>query len=159
MTAGATDDAGNAPDARTLLEALRLLAKRPLLVAELRAKLLGKGLDDRNVDAVIDHLSRRGFLKDQSRLDSILARSADERRGFGRMKAEQELLRIGATEEQAQQALSKVDDESELVKMGVLLRRKYPAGGDRARAGRFLVSRGFEEGLIEMALDRFLGEG
>ena len=145
---------GERPETDALHAAVNLLARRAWLSEELRIKLLGKGFEVHQVDNAIQELQRRGFLNDRSTLADLVLRSQD-----GRLRIEASLRLRSASEEQIAEALSIVDDEAELAKIGTILKKKYPGGADRAKAGRYLVSRGFEENLIETGLDRFLGDG
>lgn len=81
--------------------------------------------------------------------DFVAARSG--KRALGDHRLRQELVKRGLPEESLDGA------SSEAERIEDLLRSKFTPEGNRAKAARFLYSRGFAEDAIESALERFFG--
>lgn len=141
------------PDPQALKLALGWLSRRELLEKEIAAKLAAKGFDQTACEAVLDWLRNRRVVNDVRTVENAVERKNSGKRIQGRLKIREDLEVRGVHAEQIAQALAPADDESELAKMAAILTLKQP--GDRGRAGRLLFSKGFEEELIETALDQF----
>lgn len=141
-----------APDADALALAVAMLAKKDLLPDELRAKLANRGVPDESAALVLQWLEAKGAMNEARTLANRVETMRDAGKG-GKGR-----IRISEAVHGAITPEAIADDESELDRMQAVLHGKFPHGADRARAGRFLVSRGFEEDLIETALDRFAPE-
>lgn len=74
---------------------LRLLAARPLTVAELRRRLASRGHDEADVDAALERLARLGYL-DDLRLARHYIVTRSRRLGHGRLRLTRELEARGA---------------------------------------------------------------
>lgn len=141
-----------APDADALALAVACLARKDLFRDELRAKLASRGVDPESVEVVLDWLTEKGALNEERTLISRVETMREAGKASkGRARISEAVHGILAPEDIA-------NDDAELERIRSVLHAKFPSGSDRARAGRFLVSRGFDEDLIETALDRFFPE-
>lgn len=109
------------------------------------------------VDAVLDHLTRKGLV-DDARCAEALARAYSGRRAAGPAKLAALLRERGAPEDFIESCLAIRSNDDSLEPMLDALRSKFRPDGDRLKAARFLLSRGFAEDNLESALDRFFGE-
>ncbi len=144
----------NSKFVNALSQALKLLAVRPYFSLELREKLLAAGFSDGDVEEVVNFLRGRKLLNDDNTTQSLIDRRSGKR-AVGTEKLRAELEKRGASEDIAEQLLA-VASESERALDA--LRGKFKLGADRAKAGRFLVGRGFAEEAIETALGEFCGD-
>jgi SOS response regulatory protein OraA/RecX len=150
-------DLPESPRARDALAyALERLASRDRFEAEIRAELTVREYSELEIAEVLSYLLRRRLLDDRKTIQSLIERNTG-RRSVGKGKLSAELLRRGAPEDAVDEELSRRTDEEEFESMRLALESKRWRSGDRVRAARFLISRGFEEELVESALDRFLG--
>ena len=90
--------------------ALRLLAGRDLTTAQLRGRLLRRGLPADEVGRTLDRLTRAGLL-DDARTAAAHARRAVHVKLRGRNRARRELEALGIDPETADRALATVFDE------------------------------------------------
>jgi SOS response regulatory protein OraA/RecX len=101
----------------------------------------------------VEHLRKKGILNDDNTIQRHIGRNSGKR-AVGIEKLRAELERLGAPEETIEANLAGIAaDEPERALNA--LRSKYKERVDRAKAGRFLFGRGFQEEAIESALDRF----
>lgn len=139
------------PDTATELRAraLRLLARREHSRAELRRKLSGHAETPEALELLLMDLEKRKQLSDE--------RYAEERvrslsRKYGAARIRQDLKAKGVEPE----LVDRVSAEGELELARGILARKYrePAATreERARRGRFLMSRGFSSDIIRSLL-------
>ena len=129
--------------------ALRLLARREHSRAELGRKLSGHAETPEALELLLIDLEKRKQLSD--------ARYAEERvrslsRKFGAARIRQDLKAKGVDRE----TIDRISSEGELERARGILARKYrePAATreERARRGRFLMSRGFSSDIIRSLL-------
>jgi len=129
--------------------ALRLLARREHSRAELGRKLSGHAETPEALELLLIDLEKRKQLSD--------ARYAEERvrslsRKFGAARIRQDLKAKGVDRE----TIDRISAEGELERARGILARKYrePAATreERARRGRFLMSRGFSSDIIRSLL-------
>ena len=105
-------------------------------------------------DAALEWLGTRRLLSDERAVEATVRPRASGRRAEGDERLRERLERRGATPDSIGKALAEIPDEAQ--RMHDALTSKFrPEEGERARAGRFLLSRGFDEDAIEGALDRF----
>ncbi len=125
-----------------LSRALSLLARRGYSEAELRKKLAG--YPEAEVEAAIARLRDWGYLDDRAYAEAFVrARKAR----WGPAKLRFALRQRGVDEAVIDEF---VDEEDALLRAVALLARRWARlGGDRAKAVRFLQSRGFS---LEVAL-------
>lgn len=140
-----------------LAEALKRLESSERTEAELRAALLRRhSLEE--TDAALAWLKSRDMLSETRAAESLVRPRTSGRRAEGNAKLRQRLASRGATPEAIEKALADAPEEER--RMEEALAAKF-SGDDptaRARAGRFLLSRGFAEDSVEGALDRFFGD-
>ena len=142
----------NSPSA--YLDALHLLSRRELTVAECRARLLVRGHAEEKVEAAIEHLLETGGLDDM-RVAKVFARTAAEVKGRGRLRVLRELTARGVDRDAAAEAVGEVFgemDERSLVSRALqkkLRGRQKPA--DRAEFTRLyqhLMRQGFTPAVV-----------
>lgn len=139
-----------------LSHAMRLLVRRDLTTAEVRAKLEAKQFDEREIDEAIAWLHDKRLLDDARALEARVESLASGKSAGGRLKVRARLEAAGASAEVVDASIESITDGEELERMAKLLDEKFKGGRDRARGGRFLLSRGFEPDLVETALDRWI---
>jgi len=136
--------------------AMKSLVRRARLSGEIATKLRAKNFSEGEIEAALGCLARNGILDD----DKTIAQFFESRSGprsIGTAKLRAELLRKGASEEQVEGSLALQNHGDELKATLEALAGRSWNPKDRNRAGRFLASRGFDEELIETALDRQFG--
>lgn len=129
--------------------ALRLLARREHSRAELGRKLSGHAETPEALELLLIDLEKRKQLSDE--------RYAEERvrslsRKYGAARIRQDLKAKGVDRE----TIDRISSEGELERARGILARKYrePAATreERAKRGRFLMSRGFSSDIIRSLL-------
>jgi regulatory protein len=135
------------------VRALRMLARREYSRLELQNRLSSDGVDQDEVQSVLDEFEHKGWLSERRLVDAVVQ---TRRRRFGTAKVLRELRDKGVSEEglmQAQAALS----EGELETARSVWSRKFstkPSSlAERARQTRFLAGRGFSQDVIRKVLD------
>jgi regulatory protein len=144
-------------DSRTegLKAALKFLGLRARFANEIRRHLETKGYDEDSIQYVLGFLIERRLVNDEATTKAVIERSSGKR-AVGLRQLRAELERLGAPENVIAQHLAGID-VNEAERALDALKAKYKAGAERAKAGRFLYSRGFAEEVIESALDSFCG--
>ncbi len=131
-------------------EALRLLDRRFYSRRRLRLRLIQKGHSAEAVDAVVDQLVGQGLLDDR-RFAQAFCRDQLARRPVGRRWLRSGLRDQGVAEEAIEEALAEVlpPEQEEEACRRALASRRYSLEDEknRARAMRFLASRGFGASL------------
>lgn len=138
-----------------LSHAMRLLVKRDLTTAEVRAKLEAKRFGEREIDEAIAWLHDKRLIDDARALKARVESLTAGKSAGGRLRVRARLEAAGASAEEVDASIDSISDEDELERMAKLLTDKFKGEKDPARAGRFLLSRGFEQDLVETALDRW----
>ena len=134
--------------------ALRKIGTRDRFEAEVRSFLSEFSPDI--VERVIQFLKDRRIINDTRTTQNLIERQTGKRLvGIERLRAE--LLERGAPEETVEAVLSSKSLEGESQRMLDALEAKFSPEDSRAKAARFLFSRGFPEDEIEGVLDRFFG--
>jgi regulatory protein len=143
------------PAPSPLSTAVRLLARREYPRAELRARLIGRGVDERDADAALDELARRGLLSDARYAEAVVAQKAGR---YGKRAIAHALREKGVDTAAAAGALQALDGRDEVDEALALWRRRYdkPPADERekARHMRFLMSRGYAMPVALKALRR-----
>jgi regulatory protein len=140
------------------LDALHLLARRSLSIAECRTRLADRDHPEEQIDAAIARLVESGGL-DDARLARAHARTAVEIKGRGRVRVLRELQARGIASDVAAEAVGDVfgaKDERGLVAKAV---RKKLRGKPRpenaaeyARLYQHLMRQGFTPGVVVAVL-------
>jgi regulatory protein len=145
-------------------EALRMLARRELSEAGVRARLADRGFPPHDVDAAIARL-RESRALDDGRVARAYARTAVTIKGRGRLRVLRELHAMGITGDVAAQALGEVFgelDERALVARAIQKklrgRTALQGAGEAARLYRHLVRQGFSPAAAVAGL-RGIGAG
>ena len=138
---------------RALTFAYRHLGRRDRTVAEIRAHLKKKEIEESDIDAVVDELTEQGYLDDAR----FAQRFCEDRRlldGWGADRIERKLREHGVEREHVSAALAGFDHGSELDAALAVLRTRHrePPADDRERerALGFLVRKGYD---LEVAYD------
>jgi regulatory protein len=144
------------PGAHT--EGLKLLARRELSVEGVRARLEDRGYSPDDIAEALARLLESGALDDR-RVARAYARTAAHVKGRGRLRINQELLRMGIQKDVAAEALGEVFgelDERALIDAAVRKKlRGRPAPGDQGeqvRLYQFLMRQGFSPAGVSSAL-------
>jgi regulatory protein len=144
------------PESSAYLDALHMLARRELSVAQLRARLQEREHGADEIDAAIEHLLSTGAL-DDARVARAYAQTAVKVKGRGRLRVQRELHEMGITREVAVAALAETYgelDERRLIAdaLNKKLRgkRRIDSPADYARVYQFLMRQGFSPaGVID----------
>jgi regulatory protein len=147
------------------LDGLRLLARRELSVAGLRARLLDREHPADEVEAAIAHLVETRALDDE-RVARAYARTAAKVKGRGRLRVMRELAAMGIAKEIASAALAEVFgdlDERTLIQRALQKKlrgvQKVATPAERARLYQYLMRQGFSPAAIVAALRKLGGRG
>ena len=134
--------------------AVRKLKTKDRYEAEVRSFL--SEFDEDTVERVIRFLIDRRIIDDTKTTQNLTERNTGKRL-VSLEKLRAELLERGAPEETLDAVIGQ-DFENKCSGMLDLLARKFSPTDSRAKAARFLYSRGFSEEEIESVLDRFFKE-
>ena len=138
---------------RALELGLRHLNRHDRTEAELRRHLAGKDVSEREADAAIAEIARKGYL-DDARYARTFAEDRRNLDGWGAERIERRLLDLGIDDEHVTAAIGERDGEGELQAALELLRHRFrhpPASErERERALGMLVRKGYE---LELAYD------
>ena len=156
VTAGRLETLRQADERQQARDAsLRLLAYRPRSEAELRSRLVRRGLPAAVVDDTMERLREQGLLDDAAFARYwVEARQRSSPRGRGLLR--RELLAKGIAAETASQAVAAVADEDVARRAAVkkahgLRNLDYPTF--RRRLGQFLLRRGFPYETARVLVD------
>jgi regulatory protein len=145
------------------LDGLRLLSRRELSVAALRARLLDREHPLEEVDAAVAHLLETRAL-DDGRVARAYARTAAKVKGRGRLRVLRDLHAMGIAKETAAEALAEVFgdmDEGALVARALQKklrgRSRVTSAAERARLYQHLMRQGFTPAVIIAALRQLGG--
>jgi regulatory protein len=145
------------------LDGLKLLARRELSVAGLRARLVDRDHAPDQIEAAIAHLLDTGAL-DDARVARAYARTAATVKGRGRLRVQRELHDMGIPRDVAAEALADVfGDLDERALIDRALKKKLrgrPRLTDRAEHARlyqFLMRQGFSPAAVIAALRKLGG--
>lgn len=140
------------------LDGLKLLARRELSVAGLRARLLDRDHPAEEIDRAIAHLLETGAL-DDGRVARAYARTAATVKGRGRLRVGRELLEMGIAREVAAEAIAEVfADQDERALIDRALQKKLRGrpriadAAEHARLYQFLMRQGFTPAAVAAAL-------
>jgi regulatory protein len=147
------------------LDGLRLLARRELSVAGLRARLLDRDHPHDQVEAALAHLLETRALDDE-RVARAHARTAAKVKGRGRLRVVRELAAMGIAKATASEAIAEVFgelDERTLIARALQKklrgRPRVSASASRASLYQYLMRQGFSPAAIVAALRRLGGGG
>ena len=139
--------------------ALALLDKRDYSRAELRRKLLEKGISEADADAALERLGALGFV-DDARYAPIVVRHYAAK-GYGRRRVQQELQRRGIPRELWDEALAQMPEQDDTLDRLLAARLRGAELDDRAalkKATDALARRGYGWEEIAEAVERLKGE-
>jgi regulatory protein len=135
--------------------ALRLLMRRDYTSAELRDRLLDKGVTDADADDCVARLTADRTLDDR-RVALAHVRTARDIKGRGRLRIERELVQRGIAPALAHEAVAILPGDDEQAQIArVLARKRLPARlslAERRRLFQHLLRRGFPADAISKAL-------
>lgn len=132
--------------------ALRLLSGREHSRAELERKLAAHEEEPGQLARILDELQARDFINEQRVVDSVVHRRAAK---LGAMRIRQELMSKGLDVGKVREALAQLQP-TELVRAHEVWARRFHAlphdAAERAKQGRFLMSRGFPSEVVRRVL-------
>lgn len=135
--------------------ALRLLMRRDYTSAELRNRLLDKGVTDADADDCVARLTADRTLDDR-RVALAHVRTARDIKGRGRLRIERELIHRGIAPALAHEAVASLPGDDEQAQIArILARKRLPARlslAERRRIFQHLLRRGFPADAISKAL-------
>jgi regulatory protein len=140
------------------LDGLRLLGRRELSVAQLRARLLDREHPPEEVDAALAHLLETRAL-DDGRVARAFARTAAKVKGRGRLRVMRELHAMGIAKDVLADALAEVFgdlDERALIAQALQKklrgRPRVASAAENARLYQYLMRQGFSPAAVIAAL-------
>ena len=142
------------------LDGLKLLGRRELSAADLRARLIDREHPPEEVDLAIEKLKEMRAVDDE-RVARAYARTASKVKGRGRLRVTRELQEMGIARDVIGAAVSEVfadTDERALIDRAVQKKlrggRKPTTMQERARLYQFLMRQGFTPAAVSAALRR-----
>ena len=142
-----------------LEKAVELLAAQEQSERRLREKLLRRGYEAEEVDAVIVRLQERHYLDDEAACGRAFRRLYEES-SMSVRQIGQKLYAKGYSPELIRASLPEDDDrgarEREAARRA--LRSRFHAAAPRAKMKQYLYRRGFSYGICDTATDLFLEE-
>lgn len=149
--------------ASAYLDGLKLLARRELSVAGLKARLLDREHPPEEIDAAIEQLLESGAL-DDARVAKAYARTAVTVKGRGRLRVQRELAGIGIARDVAAEALAEVFgdlDERSLIDKALQKkmrgRPRITSQAEHVRLYQHLMRQGFSPAAVAAALRKLGG--
>jgi regulatory protein len=147
------------------IDALRMLARRELSEAQLRARLVEREHDRAEVDAALERLRDTGAV-DDARVAQAYARTALKVKRRGRLRIQRELHEMGISREIVTEALASVfADVDERTLAAQALQKKFhgrivlTSPAEYARAYQFLMRQGFSPTAVTAVLRQRRGRG
>ena len=144
-------------------DGLRMLARRELSVAQLRARLTDRDHSTQDIETAVVRLLESGALDDR-RVARAYARTASTVKGRGRLRVQQELHAMGIPREIAAEAIAETFgdvDERGLIDKAIKKKLQRSGGGkrtfalqERGRLYQYLMRQGFTPAGIAAALRR-----
>lgn len=150
------NDPGRDQDTVLRAAAMDLLARREHSRHELKRKLASRfpsEADGTRLPRIIAALAAEGLQSDERCAESVVR--SRRARGQGPLRIRQDLWQRGIADDLSGQVLAGHDDWLELARSALEQKFGLKPPADRkqwARRARFLVSRGFPEGLVRQAL-------
>src|SRR5438874_4020083 len=146
-------------------DGVRMLARRELSAAQLKARLLEREHAAKDVDAAIEQLRESGAL-DDARVARAYTETALKVKGRGRLRIQRELNEMGIPREIAAAALAdafgEVDERGLIAKaLKKKLRgpQKIDTPQEYGRVYQFLIRQGFSPAVVSAALRAFRKRG
>lgn len=146
------------------IDGLKLLGRRELSVADLRARLIDREHTSKDADEAIAKLLETGALDDR-RVARAYARTASKIKGRGRLRVTRELQSMGIARDVIAEAVAEVfSDVDERAMIDRAIQKKLRGGRkpstmqERARLYQFLLRQGFTPAAVSAALRR-IGAG
>ena len=140
-----------------LADALARLKTAERTAAELRAALLPHHGEEAT-EATLAYLAMKKLLSEDRAAEATVRPRAGGRRAEGDSRLRQRLEARGADAHAIERALDQAPDEALRMQDALAAKFKTPDPLQRGKAGRFLLSRGFDEENVEGALTTFFGE-
>ena len=147
-------------------DAVRMLARRELSVAQVRSRLADREHAPDAIDSAIEVLVESGAL-DDTRVAKAYARTASGVKGRGRLRVQRELVEMGIAKDVAAEAIAEVFgdlDERALIDKAIKKKLRFTAGPrktlslqERSRLYQFLMRQGFTPAAVSAALRRLGG--
>lgn len=140
-----------------LADALRRLKTAERTEAELRKSLSAKHEED-EVEAALVWLKDRRLLSETRAVEATVRPRSTGRRAEGDARLRERLITRGAEDTVIEQALAALPSETDRMQEALVAKFSPNDPSQRGKAGRHLLSRGFDEEGVAGALDRFFGD-
>ena len=140
-----------------LADALARLKTAERTIAELRTALLPCH-GERATEAALAYLAAKKLVSEDRAAEATIRPRAEGRRAEGDVRLRRRLERRGAAPDAIERALVGLPDEAQRMQDALAAKFKTPDPSQRGKAGRFLLSRGFDEDAVEGALTRLFGD-
>jgi regulatory protein len=151
----------SSPQAEAYQKALGMLVKREHSRKEMQRKLSARGMEDEDVGAALEQLSRSNFQSDE-RFASALARTR-AMSGYGPVRIRAELGTHSLSRDLIEQAMETIDTDFTETALRLLTRKSSPEKlsdpAQRRKAVDFLLRRGFEQRMVYAMLKRYAASG
>lgn len=144
------------PATESLKLCIKWLRSGDLTEAELRKRLLAKNRPDEEIESALEAVKSRKWQSDGRVIERV--KETASLRLEGRAKIESRLAKKGLGEEEVQEAVSDLDQDSEKEKALACLRLRLKGGDAPAKAARLLASSGFDEEVIQSVLEEAFPE-
>jgi len=138
---------------KALRKAVRLLRHSDKTEKEMVERLTADGHTDQTTQLTVSSLKDQGLLDDK-RVASRAVEKAMTDKPKGRLLVEFELKNRGIDDNVIQSALTDLESQSELERAESLLKKRYSPGDSLQRSGSFLIRKGFEEDVVNSAIER-----
>lgn len=141
----------------TLAKARAYCARQERCRSEMHAKLFAWGLQEDQADKVIARLIKHDFLN-EGRFAEHYAVSKFRQKGWGRVKIRHALQQMEVGSSDITLGMNEIDADEyratlmKLIKKQMAKERGRPSAVRQQRVIRYLISRGFEAGLVREAL-------
>lgn len=136
--------------------ALRILARRPHSQEEMRRKLLRRGFAEQAIADALLRLEEAGLL-DDSLFSRLFIEERMLRRGIGRRRLRNDLLKRGVERQVVEENLGEVPEEKEFAVARQLAAVKMSRQKAPHQVFRFLLSRGYDYEMASRAVREAFG--
>lgn len=127
-------------------------------VLEVRNKLEEFGLDQSQIEPILETLKKEGFLNEERFVEAFV-KGRFTLKKWGKIRIRQELKMRNIPDEVINKAIGQIDDEEYFIVLKHLAERKWKVTQEsnqlkkKAKLQRFLVFRGFENDLIRDVIE------
>lgn len=139
---------------QALDSAKKFLARADRTRAEITAHLTKKQFEPQVIEQTIHSLTRYNLINEErlATRETQLTRASST---TGKHKLKEKLAKRGVPPEIIASQISEITESQELEKASLLLTKKFNSQDNPAKAGRFLIGKGFDEEIVKRALSQF----